>query len=494
MPKSAKQFLFLVIFLSGFLLCQSVKAACTGSSPTWTAADCSSEEVSACITAASSGDTINIPADECTWTSGITVPDAKKIIIQGAGMDSTLINHGGTVTPLKAGTLGGDITGLRITGIGFIQDATIGSSTPSIDIKGSGWRIDHCRITNNAGVSRYSIIAHGTNVDNPPIGLIDNNDFVEGRVDIQGMGTFLKNSNIWSEESVLGTADMVYVEDNTFYKTVSGGGNSIDSNRAGSYAARYNTSTGIPQFMIHSLQADDERSPKNWEVYGNTFTTASSYNGALFFRGGTGIIFGNAMSGYHNNEIKFDNVRDGTSVGVFGLCNGSSYADGNIDSNGWPCRDQIGRGPDAFVWTSNTIDPSPAQESQPAYIWLNRNGASVAGILIPSASSGHIQADRDFYNESASFNGTSGVGYGALANRPATCTAGVSYWATNDNYSNLTEYQGASHTKNFSGTLYKCTATNTWTNYWIPYTYPHPLRTESSDTTAPASPTGLAVT
>jgi len=30
-----------------------------------------------------------------------------------------------------------------------------------------------------------------------------------------------------------------------------------------------------------------------------------------------------------------------------------------------------------------------------------------------------------------------------------------------------------------SGTLYKCTSANTWTAYYTPYTYPHPLRLES---------------
>jgi hypothetical protein len=45
-----------------------------------------------------------------------------------------------------------------------------------------------------------------------------------------------------------------------------------------------------------------------------------------------------------------------------------------------------------------------------------------------------------------------------------------------------------------SGTLYKCTAINTWTAYYTPYTYPHPLRNENQgDTTPPAAPGGLSV-
>jgi hypothetical protein len=32
-----------------------------------------------------------------------------------------------------------------------------------------------------------------------------------------------------------------------------------------------------------------------------------------------------------------------------------------------------------------------------------------------------------------------------------------------------------------SGLLYKCTATDTWTLYYTPYTYPHPLVTPTSE-------------
>lgn len=46
-------------------------AACSGSSPTWTAADCSNTEISTCIAGATSGDTINVPAEPCAWTAAV---------------------------------------------------------------------------------------------------------------------------------------------------------------------------------------------------------------------------------------------------------------------------------------------------------------------------------------------------------------------------------------------------------------------------------------
>ena len=65
--------------------------------------------------------------------------------------------------------------------------------------------------------------------------------------------------------------------------------------------------------------------------------------------------------------------------------------------------------------------------------------------------------NRDYYTHATSFDGTSGTGTGLLSARPATCTTGVAYWETDHS------------------TLDRCTATNTWTNYYTPYTYPNPL-------------------
>lgn len=95
-----------------------------------------------------------------------------------------------------------------------------------------------------------------------------------------------------------------------------------------------------------------------------------------------------------------------------------------------------------------------------------------------------IAENVDFWTQrsTGSFDGTGssdaggGVGCGTLANRPETCTTGVGYWATDQSCSDLTGMVGANPSTPISGTLYKCTDTDTWTAYYTPYTYPHPLR------------------
>jgi hypothetical protein len=484
----------LVKYLVALLL---ILIPATSLAATHSASSCKIADVTAAITAATSGDIVTIPTCEGTdgtWTSGITV--TKNITIQGAGPTNTVITHADSLCPIKIGQNGGDITGMRITQIGFDMVLTSSrSKLYSINVRGTGWRIDHNKFTNSTGTSNLSILANGTNVDTPPKGLIDNNEFVEGRIDVDGMGSFLKSSTLWASAAVLGTSNAVYIEDNTFYKTVSYGGNVIDSSRASSYVARYNTVTGRTEFMAHGWQDEDERGTKNWEIYGNTFTASPSVFAAVWMRAGTGMIFNNTYSGY-GNDIIFDDNRAAGLCGdcdVVGLCNGSSYADGNTNPNpasgtvnGWPCRDQIGRGIDASIWDAKTTNPSPAQALSPAYLWSNRRGAGASSVLIHNNGGTYIVADRDYYTHNASFNGTSGVGCGTLANRPATCTTGTAYWATDQSCTDMTGMVGKAPSTPISGSLYKC-VDNAWeeTASYTPYTYPHPLRGETGDVTAP---------
>lgn len=65
---------------------------------------------------------------------------------------------------------------------------------------------------------------------------------------------------------------------------------------------------------------------------------------------------------------------------------------------------------------------------------------------------------------------SSGVGKGTTA-PSGTCSVGVGYWVE----ARPSTVYPISVTNTQAGTLYKCTATNVWTPFWTPYTYPHPL-------------------
>ena len=94
-------------------------------------------------------------------------------------------------------------------------------------------------------------------------------------------------------------------------------------------------------------------------------------------------------------------------------------------------------------------------------------------------------ANRDYYpsasgaqtSPTSPFNGSSGTGWGTLANRPTTCTPGVAYFATDQgSWNTSTSNPYGVQQNGADGVLYKCTAPNTWTLYYTPYTYPHPLQ------------------
>jgi len=477
-----------LLLIFGILLVPAVSFA-----DTHTAASCKRDDVNSVIQDASfvTGDILSIPTcsgTDGTWdTAGITIPDSKKVTIQGDGDTKTVITHSGSFTAVELG-----VSGSRVTGIGFMLNGT----GMSVRVSGSGWRLDHNRFYNITGLQRSCVNPNSYNVSVLPTGLIDNNDFSQCRIAVDGFMTFLKQGGAWDDDTVLGSENAVYIEDNTFYRTI--GSNVIDSALGSSYVARYNTVTGVSQIFVHSVQSNSSRAGKNWEMYGNSVTSDPHWNDAgIRPRGGTGVIFGNAIAGFHLGAIYLDNSRDyippdsptdcTDSCTIVGYCDGSSDADGNTLENGWPCRDQIGRGKDASAWTSNA-DAGPAQAAQPMYAWFNTSAdSSGAMVYIRPVSVGHIVEDRDFYTGSTTFSATSGVGCGAdvptmncTPNELSDIGPGYYKLGTGESCSDFTGYTGKSHTKSFSGTLYRCTATNTWSEYYTPSTYPHSLRTEEA--------------
>lgn len=133
------------------------------------------------------------------------------------------------------------------------------------------------------------------------------------------------------------------------------------------------------------------------------------------------------------------------------------------------CIDQPGRGPGTLL-SGSTASPTGwvNEPVDPVYEWGDTSDSSIPWIA--SYHEPALIANRDFYYQNPSFNGTSGTGTGLLANRPATCAPnpagqtipGVAYWATDAN--------------NGNGELYVCEGTpgnGSWVAQYTPYRYPY---------------------
>ncbi len=455
---------------------------------THTAASCSKADVQTSINAASSGDTVKVPSGSSTWSSGLLIHNKSISLIGGYGGVTTIALTNGNFVHLTRAVGGQNAS--RISAFTINQTST--SSTFHIESDGGlapqGFRIDH--ITRNVTGNAFIEFAEGWgNAASSWEGLIDNNLITNGRVEYWGENSSTGGRYRWSEPLNLGDEHALYIEDNTFIVTSPSATNYINQVDGGEGArtiARFNTFTG-GRIESHGVQTENSRSVKRWEFYYNIFTSSPSdkqYRPFLI-RGGTGMVFHNTTDGnYSINVINIDNLRSHQSdvysgMPNWGPCTGSSRVDGNQpDGEGYPCRDQIGMSTDATLWDYSGT--GPIQTKAPAYFWGNtQNGSRLQVSLncVGTAEECTRQAtkqlveNRDWFQTPVGpFNGTVGVGEGTLANRPATCTPGTAYWATDQGEWN-SKHDGA------DGQLYKCTAQNTWTLQYTPYTYPHPLTT-----------------
>ena len=175
------------------------------------------------------------------------------------------------------------------------------------------------------------------------------------------------------------------------------------------------------------------------------------------------------------------------------------------------CLDQPGRGPGILVIggdgssfsteghlgpvLSSTGLPGPVNQSlDPMYEF--EDSASSVGTEFVSNDSQGLTANRDFYAQNigqtaqtsptSPFTGTSGTGWGTLANRPTSCTPRVGYFATDQGTWNQSGNGG-------QGQLFVCSAPNIWTLYYTPFTYPHPVIAGGTTGNPPNPPTNLAV-
>ncbi|GBE19289.1 protein metal binding site [archaeon BMS3Abin17] len=340
------------------------------------AASCSQQNVQAAIDSANDGDTVLVPAGNCTWTNAVTISN-KGITVQGAGIDKTTITDNTSSDWLKTPFWITSAEGkpFRITGFTFTDTGSI------IDYNGVIYVGGNCkdfRIDNNnkfINLNYHAIVINGY-----IYGLIDNNIFTN--LDNQPIRVDGDNNDAWDRTLSLGTANAVYVEDNTFNSNVAKA--TIDMYKGARVVFRYNSITGS-YIMTHGRDTNNQRSVFSYEIYENSITTSNSRYRGMFLRGGTGVVYNNTFTGAYTRVMDMTNYctckDDGTTVCTW-----------SMRCTSYPCTDQLGR--------------STSQALEPVYEWGNTfEGTDVdfsvydfPGCSSPAVSD-HIQENRDYYND-----------------------------------------------------------------------------------------------
>jgi hypothetical protein len=513
------------------------EAACTGSSPTYTCS-CEVADLRALFISDNPGvvhenDTINVNPGTCDWNQQLIIGEAKAVpgfSFVGAGEGVTVFRRGASYSEAGSPFSGMIVvetlatSGLTIL-TGFTIDTNSSASTPTqgyVNMLGAGldrFRVHHVTIEN---LKTKGFTAYGNRSGSGALEFSGLFDHMTCNTATSGSATcfYVKgtwninccagNQNQFLFAPALGSNHSVYVEDSICnYAATSD--DCFDSYAGGSIVFRYNTSN----FGLGGAHGADSglRGNRQMEIYRNTVTAPPIAHYVSNFRSGPSVEFDNvATSGtFAYSSIVFTLQRPidpSMNTSPRFLCNGSSLWDKNLGSGtlptgnpGWPCLDQTG-------WFFTGVGPNGTNAIYtPAYFWNNKLGASTLTYTkndqATSQATNYITADRDYYfggitaqtSSSSPFDGTTGVGFGTLARRPATCTTGslttnggvggVGYWATDQGSWNVSGNGDA------SGLLYKCTATNIWTLSYTPYTYPHPL--QGATPAVPTSPTGLRV-
>ncbi len=421
---------------------------------TYTAASASYADVSAVVAAASSGDTVEVPAGSATWNTTLII--TKGLNLVGAGIDRTTITGQLKLIDWEpnAAAMANHET-LTIKGFTFNgNNATSAQLGYTGLIYGYSGDLVKLAILSN---KIKNTTGSGIFLRGPIYGVAALNQFDMVAMPIRAMGNDYYSWSTQTQE--YGTANNFYFEDNTigFSSSMGEPAGWLETGQGGRIAVRYNTwdetnATPGEFWDVHGLQNPAGPGATNCEgystmvaeYYGNKLMNLTSSYRWMYHRGGWLMMFNNSLSSTTN---------PGNSV--------TEYFCDNCQEKG-----------------------SYVQKVNNTYFWGNFVNGSVkaAGIGDPGSGFGcpsdPLTENSNFFNYNASCTSSScSSGAGCGSSTPTgTCTIGVGYWKTSQSCSNLTGMVGANPATPISGTFYKCTSTNTWTAYYTPYTYPHPLR------------------
>lgn len=405
-------------------------------------------DVTAAVAAATYGDTVILPAGESVeWATGITIN--KGMTIKGAGVDLTIINCASDYPANDVFRYEPDATSLTNNTLFEIGKMTIDQDNHTgacVQIRNVGDYSPYQYIT-NVKIHDLKLVNHNNpssaaqiKIQGKVYGVAWNIQFIDTTNSFSVYGS---DQNSWGDcypsDIACGNANNFFLEDSTvsFTGVWTGDPGMIYSGQGGRIVVRYNSwdctgVTGGALWDVHGIQSYpgmEQYATITAEYYNNTVTNAACYE-SMLHRGARLMMFNNTVAAtgairyaqYGDEELAYYHVN---------APNHDVYPQDICQSYQWS---NVVNGSTVTSWTKSA----------------DYKGDDYEGT--PRTENVH------FWNHNASFDGSAGIGVGLLSARPATCTTGVGYWATDTN------------------TFYRASATNTWGTYYTPYKYPHPLR------------------
>jgi len=408
---------------------------------------CQLSEIKTAISNANPGETINVPAGTCTWDGSLLIDKGVNLI--GAGIDKTIIRNSGSCSLGFQGEFWLQYepsdyslnTPFRLSGFTFDINNHCGAFSLGQTGKHSPFPVQtKIRIDNNRWIHPGGIFIWNAG---DMYGVIDSNIF-------EGSDYSFKNDpqadeSSWFENAPQnvyspGSGNNLYYEDNTI--SLGGDGSNVlaECQYGGRYVFRYNSiANPIPSYSLFELHGHQSSGSMpscfGAEVYGNLVNAGSNQIILFKVRGGKSFIYLNAVNS--------------------GSLSNAAYTS---------------------LVTCPTSNPSE-QMIHDTFWWLNRKGLTgglsaddISGSIACDGRSGIPMPGRDIVTDSTN----PGVGCGTSL--PSSCSVNQGYWLTTQSCLNLAGMVGTNPQQPISGTLYKCTRQNTWTAFYTPYAYPHPLR------------------
>jgi len=372
------------------------------------ACDATQAGVAAAIAAASPGDVVSIEnaPQTATWSSGVTIN--KALTLRGVDSATTVITSATsdliTISPAT------DVA-VRVTGLGCILG--LGQSRRAITLASpSTTNLTQLRIDHNA-ISGGSYSIKGENVW--VYGVIDHNSFSDNYSPIYLSGD---NDAAWERAYaaggiVAGSANALFIEDNTFTKTAAMNGETIDADIyvqcGASVVGRYNTwdTTELTSVNFMTLLLNNHgnmgyydvvygpgsgtRGCPIFEFYHNT-VHAGATTQFIGIRGGSVLIYENAFTATSSSSrIEFTEEEEWKDEFF------------QYHRSAWPAQDQVFN---SFIW-NNTYNASPITA-------ITTNGANTVGLW--------FQENRDYFMHAPASSGGkcvfTGTRYGGSTTHP----------------------------------------------------------------------------